>query len=37
MNMPWVAYQQLFTLVISAVTGEDAEKTEARFPQENAE
>ena len=37
MNMPWAAYQQLFTLVISAVTGEDAEKTEARFPQENAE
>lgn len=36
MNMPWAAYQQLFTLVISAVTGEDAEKTEARFPQENA-
>lgn len=37
MNMPWAAYQQLFTLVISAVTGEDAEKTEARFPQEGAE
>lgn len=37
MNMPWAAHQQLFTLAISAVTGEDAEKTEARFPQENAE
>ena len=34
MNMPWAAHQQLFTLAISAVTGEDAEKTEARFPQE---
>lgn len=37
MNMPWAAHQQLFTLAISAVTGEDAEKIEARFPQENAE
>ena len=32
MNMPYPAYQQLFELVIAAVTGEDPEEVGARFP-----
>ena len=32
MNMPYPAYQQLFELVIAAVTGEDLEEVGARFP-----
>lgn len=32
MNMPYPAYQQLFELVIAAVTGEDPEEIMARFP-----
>lgn len=31
MNMPYPAYQKLFTLVISAMTGEDPAAVEARF------
>ena len=32
MNMPYPAYQQLFELVIAAVTGDDPEEVGARFP-----
>ena len=32
MNMPYPAYQQLFELVIAAVTGEDPEEVGSRFP-----
>lgn len=31
MNMPYPAYQKLFTLVMAAVTDEDPEAIEARF------
>lgn len=31
MNMPYPAYQKLFTLVLAAVTDEDPEAIEARF------
>lgn len=34
MNMPYPAYQQLFELVIAAMTGEDPEEAGARFPKE---
>lgn len=37
MNISWAAWQELFTIVISAVTGQEQEDIEARFPQENAE
>lgn len=37
MNISWAAWQELFTIVISAVTGQEQEEIEARFPQENAE
>ncbi len=33
MNMPWAAYQQLFELVVSAVTGEEQGESEERFQQ----
>ena len=32
MNMPYPAYQQVFELVIAAVTGEDPEEVGSRFP-----
>lgn len=31
MNMPWAAYQELITLVVSAVTGQDPNEKENRF------
>lgn len=31
MELSWAAYQKLFQIVISAVTGEDTEETEKRF------
>lgn len=31
MNMPFAAYQQLFELVVAAMTGEDPEEVSARF------
>lgn len=31
MNMPWAAYQELVTLVVSAVTGQDPNEKENRF------
>lgn len=34
MNISWAAYQELFTMVVSAVTGQEKEDIEARFPQE---
>lgn len=34
MNMPYPAYQQLFELVMAAMTGEDLEEAGARFPKE---
>ena len=33
-NMPYPAYQQLFELVVAAMTGEDPEEAGARFPKE---
>lgn len=38
MNMPWEAYQQLITLVVSAMTGEDIEEEvkDNRFQVSNA-
>lgn len=32
-NLSWAAYQELFELVISAVTGQEKEEIEERFPQ----
>lgn len=34
MNLPFPAYQRLFTTLIAAVTGETPEAVEARFPGE---
>lgn len=31
MNMPWAAYQELITLVVSAATGQDPNEKENRF------
>lgn len=33
MNLPWAAYQELLTLVMSAMTGEEPEVIEERFPE----
>lgn len=34
MNLPWPAYQRLFELVMAAVTGDEPEDPEDRFPGE---
>lgn len=34
MNLSWAAHQELFKLIMAAVTGEDPETIEERFPEQ---
>lgn len=36
MNMPFAAYQQLLTITVAAMTGEDPERVDARFQKAEA-